>query len=295
MQVVEINKQGIVLSIRSGFLQIKENEEIKEIPLDNIDCLVLNSFGAFLTNQVLIRLNELNIPLIICGKNAVPTGILLSTAENVYRKDRLQSQLAASLPLQKNLWQSVIKAKIANQGFVLRYRNKPFREFPALEKKVLSGDTTNVEAACARKYWQRLFGSDFKRDPDEDGINSLLNYGYAIIRATFCRAISATGLIPELGIHHRNMMNPFCLADDLMEPYRPFMDNKVFEIWENGFTILNPSTKKELIQVLDEIIPYQKEESHVRFCIDKTVMLFANSLKRKKVSISYPIFDVKRI
>ena len=293
--MIEINKQGVSLSIRSGFLQIKEGEATQEIPLDNIDCLVLNSYGAFLTNQVLIRLNELNIPLLICGKNSVPTGILLSTAENVYRKDRLQTQLHASLPLQKNLWQSVIKAKLRNQGLVLHNREKPFKDFITLEKKVLSGDTTNVEAAGARKYWQRLFGADFKRDPDEDGINSLLNYGYAIIRATFCRAISAAGLIPELGIHHRNMMNPFCLADDLMEPYRPYMDNKVYEIWESGFTILNPSTKKELIALLDETIPFSKEECHIRFAIEKTVTQLANSFKRKKTLLQYPVFYVKRI
>jgi len=289
MQVIELNKAGIYISVKGGFLLVKDGEQTDKIDLDNIDCMIINSYGASFSNNALIRLCELNIPLLVCGNNANPIGILQSNTENVYRKTHLTAQLNASLPLQKNLWQSIIKAKVHNQAALLKSLGQKSDDIALLEKKVTSGDTGNVEAIAARFYWQRLFGKAFKRDFEQPGINAFLNYCYAILRASFCRHIAAAGLLPEAGIHHRNQMNPFCLADDLMEPYRPFADALVKSIALIDKIELNPEFKRQLISVLDTSVAMGENNYHLQFAIQKTVQTLVNSYLQKKCLLEYPV------
>jgi CRISPR-associated protein Cas1 len=289
MSIIEIDKAGISLSIKAGFLYVKQAETEDKIALDEIDCLILNSYGAVLSNHVLSRLCELNIPLLVCANNANPVGILLANTENVYRKERIEAQLAASTVLNKNLWQRIIKAKLLNQARVLAASGKMFIDIKTLAGKVKSGDEGNAEAIGARFYWQRLLGSSFRRDPDLPGINAYLNYGYAVLRAAFCRNIVACGLIPEIGIHHHNAANPFCLADDLMEPYRPFVDKIVYALSLEGTSDLNPEIKRRLISVLDYPVIINKANYHLRYGITYSVQRLVEAYNLKKPCLEYPV------
>ena len=288
MQILEIDRPGIAISVRRGFVSIKDADTTQETPIDELDCVILNSYGATLSNQFLIRLCELNIPLLICGANAVPSGILLANTANVFRKSRIDDQISVSRPLMKNLWQSVVRAKIIAQASLLHKLGRPQKDIALLIPKVTSGDAGNCEAIAARRYWQRLFGKGFKRDYDAPGINALLNYGYAILRAAFCRSIAAAGLLPEYGIFHRNLMNPFCLADDLMEPLRPFVDEIVAGKELQEIPVLNPQSKRHLIAVLDRQVEFEDKTLHVRHCIPVIVSKLVESFTLKKCTMRYP-------
>ncbi|MDD2230164.1 MAG: type II CRISPR-associated endonuclease Cas1 [Candidatus Cloacimonetes bacterium] len=286
--VVEISSDGISISVSKGFLLVKQQEAEEKIPLSDIETLIINSYGAYISNKAIMRLSENNIPIIHCGQNAVPCAITLPYGNNVYRKDRIELQIKSSLPLKKNLWQQVIKAKILNQAAVLELNKRRHNDLDILADKVLSGDTGNNEAIAARIYWERLFGTGFRRNPDLPGINSFLNYGYAILRASMCRNIVAAGLIPELGIHHHNQMNPYCLADDLMEPFRPYIDLCISMQQITETSPLTTAHKKTLIALLDLPVVIADTNSHIRYCIQRAVSDFVLSLVQKKAGILYP-------
>lgn len=290
--IVEITGEGYGLSVSKGFLLVSHDGDEDKIPLSEIEAVVISSHGTWITNHALSRLAEENIPVVHCNRNAMPCALTLPYAANVYRKQRIQTQIDASQPLRKNLWQQVVRAKISNQAAVLDLFSLLSNDLKQLASHVLSGDKGNAEAIAARFYWERLFGTGFKRDPDLPGINSFLNYGYAILRASMCRVIVAAGLIPELGIHHHNQMNPFCLADDLMEPYRPFIDLLVKTLNVQSDEGLTPMRKKQLVSILDLGLDHLGEATHLRYCPQKTVGQFVRSLETKKPDLSYPVIDV---
>lgn len=289
--ILEINAESAVITVNKGFLVIRCKEKEDKIPLDNIESIIINSYGTLISNNAIMRLAELHIPIVHCGKNANPCALTLDYGSNVYRKERINLQISASLPLQKNLWKQVVKAKIKNQSAVLAVLNKKYYDLSLLGDKVLSGDTKNMESVAARMYWKRLFYRNFKRNPDLEGINSFLNYGYAILRASFCRNITAGGLYPELGIHHTNQKNPFCLADDLMEPFRPYIDLLVKILEVNDQNMLNPIYKRALVKILDLKLPFMQEINHLRFIIPQIINSFINSLVLKKPVLVYPLID----
>lgn len=289
--VIEINRDGISISVSKGFLLVKCDAQEDRIPLTEIESLIINSYGAYISNKAIMRLGEQGVPIVHCGQNAIPCAITLPYGANVYRKDRIELQINSSLPLKKQLWQKVIKAKIRNQAAVLNLFGCKHQDLLLMADKVQSGDVGNLEAVAARAYWERLFCKGFKRNPDLPGINGFLNYGYAIIRASMCRAIVASGLIPELGIHHHNQMNPYCLADDLMEPFRPYID---LCIKSQGITDNSPLTtndKKRLVGLLDLGIIHNNIHTHIRNCIQDSATCFVQSLSQKKAGMAYPIID----
>ncbi|PKN71112.1 MAG: type II CRISPR-associated endonuclease Cas1 [Candidatus Cloacimonetes bacterium HGW-Cloacimonetes-3] len=287
--VVEISSDGISISVSKGFLLVKQQESEEKIPLSEIETLVINSYGAYISNKAIMRLSEEGVPIVHSGQNAIPCAITLPYGNNVYRKDRIELQIKSSLPQKKNLWQQVIKAKIRNQAMVLELNNLRHNDLDTLADKVQSGDVGNLEAVAARIYWERLFGKGFRRNPDLPGINSFLNYGYAILRASMCRCIVASGLIPELGIHHHNQMNPYCLADDLMEPFRPYIDICISIQQISDATPLSTMHKKTLIGLLDLPVKLQDNNTHIRYCILHAVEDFVQSLVQKKASITFPL------
>ncbi|MEF3694326.1 MAG: type II CRISPR-associated endonuclease Cas1 [Candidatus Cloacimonadota bacterium] len=293
MRILEIDKVGLSLSVQKGFLIVKSDEGEQKTPLDLIDVVIINSYGAMISNQALIRLCEQNIPLVLCGNNANPLGMLLSRNENVYRKQRITAQIEASKPFCKRLWQQVVSAKIRNQALVLANHQLQSNDLLLLAKKVGSGDPENLEAQAARIYWPRLFGKGFKRDQDQPGLNALLNYGYAILRAAFCRKIVASGLLPELGLHHRNQMNPYCLADDLMEPYRPFIDQKVKELSSGDSLEITPSLKRALISILDYRLVHEGTNQYLHNSIGLCVQSMVEAYGTKTQKITYPEFSAQ--
>jgi CRISPR-associated protein Cas1 len=231
--IIEISTNNKKLSVHRGFLRIEENDIVlKDIPFDSISSIIITAFGVVYTNNLLQELCERSIPLVILGKNYHPIGTLLSYVGHYKQTEVQLNQIENKKPLQKRIWQLIIQEKIKNQSRVLDAWNKS-NNIKLLSKKVLSGDSSNIEAYAARLYFKSLYGDDFIRNKDIEGVNSFLNYGYAIIRAALARYVVSAGLNPSFGVEHHNKLNPFCLVDDLIEPFRPIVDNTVYAIFQN--------------------------------------------------------------
>jgi CRISPR-associated protein Cas1 len=287
--VLEIDSSLININVDKGFLVLSRDSGTRKVPLDEIEALVINSRGAIITNHAIMRLAEYNIPIVHCGKNNLPLSITLPYANNVFRKERISAQIDASAPLNKNLWKQVVRAKITNQANVLRYMGAHCQDLMLLASRVTSGDKENKEATAARFYWERLMGKGFRRDHDQPGQNAYLNYGYAILRAVFCRAITGSGLLPELGIHHSNMMNPLCLADDLMEPIRPFVDLLIANMAIPQDLILSPAHKRTIVSLLDTPVTHADHRSHLRQCANTIMEMLLRSFHQKKALLVFPL------
>lgn len=221
------------LSVQNKQLLIElkdENRSKHSVPFMDIGMIIMEHPHITLSSSVMEQCMYENIALIACNKNYMPVGMFLPFDGHSEQTQRLIVQTEISLPLKKQLWQQTIKAKIKNQALVLSKLGKNNHQLLALAEKVLSGDSTNCEGHAAFYYWNEIFGTDFSRSQSRETPNAQLNYGYAILRSIVARAISSTGLHPSLGIFHRNKYNAFCLADDLMEPYRAFVDLLVLEI-----------------------------------------------------------------
>lgn len=228
------------------------------VPIEDIGVVVLESHQTTVTTSALNALMENNCVVIGCDAKHLPNSIMYPISSNTLHTAVMKTQLEASAPLRKQLWQQTVKAKLLNQAAVLRSREINVKPLQLWAKKVRSGDPTNLEGRGAAYYWKNFLSGiaqpfkGFVRDAEGDGPNSALNYGYAILRAAMARAIVGSGLHPSIGLHHRNQYNPFCLADDLMEPYRPFVDSIVLQLCgEYGAEIeITPGTKKLLLSVL---------------------------------------------
>lgn len=202
-------------------------------PLEDIGAVVIESEQVTLTSYLISSLLENKVALIVCDSRHMPSGLMLPLDGNTLQSERFDAQISASLPLKKQLWQQTVSMKIRNQGAVLRKLNgMEIGNMLAWASKVRSGDPDNLEGRAAAYYWRNLFGEDsgFVRRQDGDDPNALLNYGYAILRAVIARSLVASGLNPTFGIHHSNKYNAYCLADDIMEPYRPYVDLLVLDI-----------------------------------------------------------------
>ncbi|PWJ83726.1 CRISPR-associated Cas1 family protein [Pseudaminobacter salicylatoxidans] len=246
-RVVDIATDGLYLAVHRGFLTISDSGEEKgRVALDDIGALIVHAHGTTWSNTVFTRLAERNVPVVLCGSNHAPVSCIWPLQGHHAQGARMRAQLEASRPLKKRLWQVVIAAKIRMQGYVLTANGAEGGGFDLLARKVRSGDPDNLEAQAARRYWKTLFGKEFQRDTDADGANALLNYGYTVLRATLSRAICAAGLHPTPGIFHSNRANAFALADDLMEPYRPLVDQIVLNLMKQGVETVTPEAKRAL-------------------------------------------------
>lgn len=227
---------------------------IKQIPIEDIGVVVLDNKQITITHGALSALLDNNVAVITCDEHRMPSGLILPLAGNTTQSERFRYQIEASLPLKKQLWQQTIQAKIANQSAVLhQQRGLECGNMEAWVKQVKSGDTDNLEGRAAAFYWQNLFGNidGFHRDREGIAPNNLLNYGYAILRAVVARSLVGSGLLPTLGIHHHNRYNAYCLADDIMEPYRPYVDTLVAKIVDNGIdcSTLTTEIKGKLLSI----------------------------------------------
>lgn len=212
----------------------KDDRELtRTVPIEDIGVVILDHKQITVTQALLGELLDNNCAVITCDSRQMPVGLLLPLAGNTVQNERFRLQIDASLPLKKQLWQQTIEAKIRNQEAMLRYSTGAVHNnMLKWSESVRSGDVENMEARAAVYYWKTVFPDNpyFVRDHEGGGANALLNYGYAILRAIVARALVASGLLPTLGIHHHNRYNAYCLADDMMEPYRPYVDKIVYEI-----------------------------------------------------------------
>ena len=269
---------------------------VKSIPIEDIGVVILDNKQITITHGALGALLENNVSVITCDDYCMPVGLMLPLAGNTTQSERFRHQIEASLPLKKQLWQQTIQAKILNQSTVLlRQRGMECGNMSAWVKQVRSGDSDNLEARAAAFYWQNLFGNIKSFNRDREGVppNNLLNYGYAILRAVVARSLVGSGLIPTLGIHHHNRYNAYCLADDIMEPYRPYVDKLVAEIVDSGGNIseLTTDIKSKLlsIPVLDVVINGRR--SPLMVGVGQTTASLYKCYSGEIRKIAYPIME----
>ncbi len=294
------------LSLRSEQLIIKlpevekgdlpdsfRQEATRTIPIEDIGVVVLDHKQITLTQGVIEKLLENNCALITCGSNRMPVGLMLPLCGNTTQNERFRSQLNISLPLQKQLWQQTVQYKIRNQASVLGgMRGTIVKNMQAWVKEVKSGDPDNLEARAAAYYWRNLFPEipDFTRDRGGCPPNNLLNYGYAILRAVVARSLVISGLLPTLGIHHHNRYNAYCLADDIMEPYRPYVDELVVKIVDSGVDCseLTKEIKSQLLTIPVIDVDINGERSPLMIAVGQTTASLYKCFSGELRKIMYP-------
>lgn len=252
-RVLDIAQDRRYLSLWRGFLVItdtSDRSEVARVPIDDVAAVIASGHGVSYSGNLLEALAHRGTPLVLCGGNHNAVGMLLSIDGHGLQGKRFDSQLRASLPRRKQVWAELVRAKIAHQGAVLESVGAPTAPLFSLLKRVRSGDAGNVEAQAARRYWSLLFGAGFRRDREAAGVNAMLNYGYTVLRAATARAVVAAGLHPTLGVHHSNEANAMRLVDDLMEPFRPLVDEVVWQLRRDGFEGVDREVKRALGAVL---------------------------------------------
>ncbi len=230
--------------------EIAQKMGTKTIPIEDVGVVVLDNRQITITHALIDALLENNCAIITCNEKHLPVGLMLPLDGHNLQNERFREQINASEPLKKQLWQQTVVAKILGQAHVLGTQHIEHNNMLKWAKDVRSGDTDNMEARAAAYYWRNVFGDqDFIRAQEGLPPNNLLNYGYSIVRAMMARALVAAGLLPTLGIHHHNRYNAYCLADDIMEPYRPFVDEMVLTMIKQGM-VGEDITTAQKIQLL---------------------------------------------
>jgi CRISPR-associated protein Cas1 len=289
-RVVEIETDGRHLAISRGFLVVSEKgAEIGKVPLDDIAAVMANAHGLTYSNNALVELSSRGVPIVLCGANHMPAAIVWPVDAHHVQTGRMNDQIAASLPLKKRLWAQLVRAKILAQAATLAAVGAPDGGFFLLSRKVRSGDPDNVEAEAARRYWPLLLGSEFRRDKDGDGVNGLLNYGYAVLRAGVARAVMATGLHPSFGLMHSNRSNPMVLIDDLMEPFRPSVDREVFRLVHGGARAVDRETKAVLARVMVLDLPTSLGLSPLMVCAERLAQSLAKAYAGEGDNLELPL------
>lgn len=275
-------------------VEFKKRAE-RTIPIEDIGVVIIDNKQITFTHGLLEVLLENNCAVITCDNRHMPMGLLLPLDGNTIQSERFKNQISASIPLRKQLWQQTVQQKIANQAEALS-RNSGY-ESKCLQKwsnDVRSGDPDNLEARAAAYYWKHFFPNvdNFVRDRDGECPNELLNYGYAILRAVIARGLVSSGLLPTLGIHHHNRYNAYCLADDIMEPYRPFVDQLVFQIIkEHGISVdLTKEIKAKLLSIPILDVTICGKRSPLMIAVGQTTASLAKCFDGEMRKISYPAF-----
>ena len=288
-RVVEVASEGRHLARLRGLMTVSRNGvEDARVPLDDIGVLLCNARGLSYSNDLMTELARRGVAVVLCGANYLPTAWLWPLEGHHVQAMRMRCQLEASLPLRKRLWQRIVREKIAQQSNVLELLQLNSGSVKAMARRVRSGDPDNVEAQAARKYWPLLFGDDFRRDRYGGGPNPFLNYGYTVLRAAVARAVVAAGLHPSLGIHHHNRSNPMCMVDDLMEPFRPFVDYTSVRLVAESKKELTPESKQALAEVLTMDMHTERGTTPLQTCIERAAQSLAQSFEAGKPSLVFP-------
>jgi CRISPR-associated protein Cas1 len=291
-RIIEICDENRYLSLSRGFVTVQSgNAVLGQVPLDDISVLLLSAQGITLTKNILNAIAEKGGITVICGKNYIPQAMVMPFATHSLFTKISKNQINCSQPFKKRIWQQLVIKKIQNQAKVLELCNKNSTLVYKISTMVKSGDPDNREAYAAKMYWKELFGDNFKRDRDADGINSFLNYGYAIMRGSMARAICSAGLLPSLGINHNNNLNQFCLADDLFEIYRPIIDIIVYKMNKEGEFELNPQSKKKLTETLWVKVHTSEGYSPVFQSMQYMVASYVHAMEDKNPVIELPEWD----
>jgi len=292
---------GAYLSVKDSQLVVQLAEDTtntkKTMPIEDIGVVILDNPQITITQRVLVQLLENNIAVITCNQFHHPIGLQLCLDSNTLQSERFQTQINASESLRKNLWQQTIVSKIYNQAMVLKEFDVPVRNMITWSNSVFSGDSKNHEARAAAYYWKNLLEShdNFKRERFGEYPNNFFNYAYAILRAITARSLVASGLLPTLGIHHKNRYNSYCLADDIMEPYRPFADKLIIDIIRKypQEETLATQIKQEILKLPIIDVEINKKTSPLQIAMQETTSSLAQCYNSTRRKIKYPIFGTK--
>ena len=269
-----------------------KKEAVATIPIEDIGMVIIDHQQVIISQGLMASLMENNAAVVVCSETHHPSGLFMPLDVNTLQHERFKAQITSSLPLKKQLWQQTITAKIENQAAVLGSLKRENNKLLVFARNVKSGDPENVEGRASYYYWSTLFppSMNFTRKRDGAPPNNMLNYGYAILRAIVARSLVASGLLPTLGIHHSNKYNAFCLADDMMEPYRPVVDRLVYDIAEKGNLpeSLTPDIKKQLLALPTADVVIDGERSPLMVATQRTAASLAQCFDGKLKKITYP-------
>ncbi|MDI1233968.1 MAG: type II CRISPR-associated endonuclease Cas1 [bacterium] len=286
------NEQLVITlpELKSG---LNESDRSTSIPIEDIGILILDHQQITISQALIAKLLANNVAFITCDSSHHPTGLMLNLDGNTLQAERYTTQINASVPLKKQLWAQTIEQKISNQAVILRQQNQGNHlHLMALSQQVRSGDPDNMEGRAAAYYWKHIFGEDkaFLRDREGTPPNHLLNYGYSLIRAGIARALVGSGLIATLGIHHRNKYNAYCLADDIMEPYRPIVDNIVCRMLKAGQVQeeITKDNKQTLLQIFTHDVLLDGEKSPLLIAMQRTTASLVKCFEGTQRKILYP-------
>jgi CRISPR-associated protein Cas1 len=274
-------------------VELKDEEKTKKtIPIEDIGVVILEHPQITITSRLMEELLANKVSLITCNSKFMPSGLFLPLEGNSEQTERFRTQVESSVPLKKQLWQQTVKTKIENQARVLESLGEINERLNYLKDKVQSGDPTNCEGQAAAFYWGKIYGAKFTRTREGDTPNAQLNYGYAILRSVVARAIVSTGMMPSFGIFHRNKYNAFCLADDIMEPYRPYVDWLVLQLdgIKNNEDGLTREHKIELLKIPQIDVEINGVKKPLFHAVSTTTASLYKCFAGESRKISYPTF-----
>ena len=287
-QIVELSRPGLAMNKSRGFLTVSSaGSEVGRVGFENIEAVLTSNPGLMWSNDALAELAARQVPVMLLGQTFRPTAIVLPLGDHHAQAYRFRAQAAASLPIQKQAWASLVRHKIAAQAAVLERIGSHSERLNRLLSSVKSGDPNNREAQAAQTYWPLLLGRDFCRDRQADGANALLNYGYTVLRAATARAIVSAGLHPSLSLHHRSGGDALALADDLMEPFRPTIDLAVFRLLKIGKTEV-AEAREDLVCCLTSDFPTKNGLTPLTQVISRLAQSLAQSFIDKKLRLEFP-------
>lgn len=277
------------VTVKDLQLHIKSESREASIPIEDIGFIVVDNAEVYMSMTAMNLLVDNNACVIICNASHLPNGMFLNLNSHHVQQEIFNYQMKATQPLKKQLWQQTVVEKIKNQGLLLEKITKTKNKFEYLAGKVLSGDTSNMEGVAANFYWKSFFDIDFKRERFGNYPNNFLNYGYAVLRAATARALAGSGLLNTLGIHHKSKYNSFALADDIMEPFRPVVDETVHFIMQHyDEQELNTEIKSELLNVLTRTVYFKTEKSPLMVALQKTASSLQQCYSGERKKIKYP-------
>lgn len=278
------------LSIKDKQLIIesKENGAIYKVPIEDIGYAVIENQQVSFSVPLLQELMTNNVAVIFCDSSHMPNSMLLNLDGHHLQNEMFRFQINATEPLKKNLWKQTIEAKIRNQAVLLYKLGKNGNLLKPFYSNVKSGDTDNREGVAARIYWSEMYGSEFTRDRYGTCPNNLLNYAYIVLRAAVARALTGSGLLPTLGLFHHNRYNAFCLADDIMEPYRPFADEVIFKLFREGQQQLTTEVKAEILKILANDVCFENTIRPLMVGLSQTTASLSRCFTGEQKKIVYP-------
>lgn len=283
-----------------AYLKLKDNQlqvidpETKEVrgsaPVEDLAFLVLDNYQITLSHQLVVALQGSNVAIISCDAQHLPFGLMLPMSGHVEHSERLKVQMNVSEPLRKQLWKQTVEAKISQQMLLLKKLGKEYEPMTEYLNAVKSGDSTNMEGIAAQYYWKRMY-ENFNREREGEAPNNFLNYGYSIIRSIVARALVSSGLHPTIGLFHRNKYNPYCLADDIMEPYRPYVDELVYGLMNlpTRPTELTTPIKAELLKLASCDVMMMQKLRPLMVAVSSTTSSLYKCYTGEQRVIRYPL------